>query len=273
MHLSTRLPGNFWVVEVRRPAPWPRCPIATRARGPRSSWTAAAGITLLAPYPLRRHAAGAVAIVDRGAAASRTRAAVPRTGRPPDSLQLRHSAVAAVDVPDGVRHRAGQRGDAVGRRVRSPPSSSRGSCRRGIQIAPLLLHTASRASRITSRRTRNTSACRRRRPTASTRPGAPAIASSRSARRSCARSRLSPTIAARTSPGEGWTSLVITPDRPLRAVNGMITGLHEPRATHLAMVEQVMAAAGSARRRRTSSAPTARRSRQATCGTSSATRT
>jgi S-adenosylmethionine:tRNA ribosyltransferase-isomerase len=49
-----------------------------------------------------------------------------------------------------------------------------------------------------------------------------------------------------TSPGEGWTGLVITPERPLRAVNGLITGLHEPRATHLAMVRQVLAAAGAA---------------------------
>ena len=49
-----------------------------------------------------------------------------------------------------------------------------------------------------------------------------------------------------TSPGEGWTSLVIGRDRPLRGVNGMITGLHEPHATHLAMVEQVLAAAGCA---------------------------
>src|SRR4029079_5497534 len=46
-------------------------------------------------------------------------------------------------------------------------------------------------------------------------------------------------------PGEGWTSLVITPERRVRAVNAMITGLHEPRATHLAMVRQVIAAAGS----------------------------
>jgi S-adenosylmethionine:tRNA ribosyltransferase-isomerase len=50
----------------------------------------------------------------------------------------------------------------------------------------------------------------------------------------------------RTSAGDGWTSLVITPDRPLHAVNAMVTGLHEPRATHLAMVQQVMAAAGGA---------------------------
>jgi S-adenosylmethionine:tRNA ribosyltransferase-isomerase len=47
-----------------------------------------------------------------------------------------------------------------------------------------------------------------------------------------------------TSPGEGWTSLVITPDRSLRAVTAMITGFHEPRATHLAIVRQVIVAAG-----------------------------
>jgi S-adenosylmethionine:tRNA ribosyltransferase-isomerase len=35
----------------------------------------------------------------------------------------------------------------------------------------------------------------------------------------------------------GWTDLVITPDRQLRAVDGLLTGLHEPKATHLAMLE------------------------------------
>ncbi len=40
-----------------------------------------------------------------------------------------------------------------------------------------------------------------------------------------------------THPGEGWTRLVITPERGIRAVNGLLTGLHEPRATHLAMLE------------------------------------
>ena len=42
-------------------------------------------------------------------------------------------------------------------------------------------------------------------------------------------------------PGQGWTSLVITPDRPVRSVNGLITGLHEPRATHLAILQQIAA--------------------------------
>ncbi|MFN8371663.1 MAG: S-adenosylmethionine:tRNA ribosyltransferase-isomerase [Anaerolineae bacterium] len=40
-----------------------------------------------------------------------------------------------------------------------------------------------------------------------------------------------------THPGEGWTRVIITPQRGIRAVNAMLTGMHEPRATHLAMLE------------------------------------
>jgi S-adenosylmethionine:tRNA ribosyltransferase-isomerase len=36
--------------------------------------------------------------------------------------------------------------------------------------------------------------------------------------------------------GEGWTDLVITPERGLRAVDGLLTGFHEPRSTHLSML-------------------------------------
>jgi S-adenosylmethionine:tRNA ribosyltransferase-isomerase len=43
------------------------------------------------------------------------------------------------------------------------------------------------------------------------------------------------------APGGGWTSLVITPERSLRVVDGVITGWHEPEASHLALLE---AAAG-----------------------------
>jgi S-adenosylmethionine:tRNA ribosyltransferase-isomerase len=43
--------------------------------------------------------------------------------------------------------------------------------------------------------------------------------------------------------GQGWTELVITPERGLRAVDAIITGWHEPQATHLRMLE---AAAGEA---------------------------
>ncbi|HVO41930.1 MAG TPA: S-adenosylmethionine:tRNA ribosyltransferase-isomerase [Aggregatilineales bacterium] len=40
-------------------------------------------------------------------------------------------------------------------------------------------------------------------------------------------------------PGEGWTSLVITPDHKIRLVDALLTGLHEPKASHLAMLESL----------------------------------
>jgi S-adenosylmethionine:tRNA ribosyltransferase-isomerase len=40
-------------------------------------------------------------------------------------------------------------------------------------------------------------------------------------------------------PGEGWTSVVVTPERPPRAVDGLITGWHEPESSHLLMLEAV----------------------------------
>jgi S-adenosylmethionine:tRNA ribosyltransferase-isomerase len=39
-----------------------------------------------------------------------------------------------------------------------------------------------------------------------------------------------------THGGEGWTDLVVTPERGARAVDGLLTGLHEPRASHLLML-------------------------------------
>ncbi len=43
------------------------------------------------------------------------------------------------------------------------------------------------------------------------------------------------------APDEGWTSLVVTPDRGLRTVDGLVTGWHEPAASHIQLLE---AAAG-----------------------------
>jgi len=39
--------------------------------------------------------------------------------------------------------------------------------------------------------------------------------------------------------GEGWTDLVVSPERGVRVVDALITGFHEPRASHLAMLEAI----------------------------------
>ncbi|GJF27662.1 S-adenosylmethionine:tRNA ribosyltransferase-isomerase [Kitasatospora sp. NE20-6] len=38
---------------------------------------------------------------------------------------------------------------------------------------------------------------------------------------------------------DGWTDLVVTPGRGVRAVDGLLTGWHEPEASHLLMLEAV----------------------------------
>ncbi len=40
-------------------------------------------------------------------------------------------------------------------------------------------------------------------------------------------------------PRSGWTELVISPDRPVRVVDGLVTGWHNPDASHLLLVESV----------------------------------
>jgi S-adenosylmethionine:tRNA ribosyltransferase-isomerase len=39
--------------------------------------------------------------------------------------------------------------------------------------------------------------------------------------------------------GEGWTALVVTPARGVRIVDGLLTGWHEPEASHLDMLEAI----------------------------------
>jgi S-adenosylmethionine:tRNA ribosyltransferase-isomerase len=42
--------------------------------------------------------------------------------------------------------------------------------------------------------------------------------------------------------GEGWTDLVLSPDRPARVVDGLITGWHTPESSHLLLLEAVAGA-------------------------------
>jgi S-adenosylmethionine:tRNA ribosyltransferase-isomerase len=40
-------------------------------------------------------------------------------------------------------------------------------------------------------------------------------------------------------PSSGWTELVITPERGVRVVSGLVTGWHPPKASHLLLLEAV----------------------------------
>ena len=38
----------------------------------------------------------------------------------------------------------------------------------------------------------------------------------------------------------GWTDVVITPERGVRVIDGLLTGFHEPGASHLWMLEAII---------------------------------
>jgi S-adenosylmethionine:tRNA ribosyltransferase-isomerase len=43
----------------------------------------------------------------------------------------------------------------------------------------------------------------------------------------------------RVIPTRGWTDLVVTPERGVRVVDGLLTGFHEPEASHLSMLAAI----------------------------------
>ena len=239
VHLSTRLPGGFWSAEVRRRgvAGAASLPFMDVRAGMRLRLPADGGITLLAPYPLRSMSARSrlwIAALELPVAAAPYLAehgAPIRYGyvkQPwPGSM---YQTVFATESGSAEMPSAG--------RPFTPELVTR-LVSRGIEIAPVLLHTgvASLESHEppyeefyrVPRRTAE-------RVTAARRAGSRVVAVGTTVVRA-----LETVTDERgdTFPGEGWTNLVITPDRPLRSVTGLITGLHEPRATHLAMLERV----------------------------------
>jgi S-adenosylmethionine:tRNA ribosyltransferase-isomerase len=243
VHLSTKLPGGFWVIEVRRPGPVASLPYREARAGTNDEFEGGGCVTLLAPYPF----------VDRLESQSRLWIAALELGEPvlpyldrfgspirygyvpaswPDSMYQTVFATepGSAEMPSAARPFTAE---LVTRLISS-----------GIQIAPLVLHTGVASLedheppyeefyRVSGETAERVNAARD--------AGRRVIAVGTTVVRALE------TVTDRrgmVAAGEGWTGLVIGRERPLRAVNGMITGFHEPHATHLAMIEQVIVAAG-----------------------------
>ncbi len=242
VHLSTHLGGTRWVVEVREPCgfgsrPHPVdhgmvIPLAAgglaRLRFPYSSATDAGGTRLwqadvVTPGPLADFLAGEGRPIRYGC----TDTAWPIGDYQTD---LRHD--------DRGRPRPRFGGDAVRRptlhaRARRAPALDAASTSLPSRCTP-----ACPPSRRTNRPTPSATGCPP--TTAQTvndahQEGRRVIAVGTTATRALE------TDAAdgRARPGEGWTELVITPERGLEVVDGIISGWHEPEASHLLLMEAV----------------------------------
>jgi S-adenosylmethionine:tRNA ribosyltransferase-isomerase len=252
LHLSTHLPADLWVVEVRLPAETATKPFYDAEAGETLQLPGGATVTLHIPY---------------------SRQPVKTVPSPPNTLSFPgiqkkgHTRlwIATLQLPFPIHNYLARYGFPIRYGyvkqqwpvsyyqtvyATDPGSAEMPSAGRaftpelitqlvahGIQIAPLILHTGVASLeeheppyeeyyRVPLETARHVNSARK--------AGKRVIAVGTTVVRAL---ETVTDIEGTTHPGEGWTSLVITPQRGLRAVNAMLTGLHEPYASHLAMLE------------------------------------
>jgi S-adenosylmethionine:tRNA ribosyltransferase-isomerase len=234
LHLSTEQPGGFWVVEPRLPAG----PGTTRflGRPPNRLLLEGGGrADLLAPYP---------------AGTGLTRLWLAQLTLP----QSTFDHLATHGQPIRYAHAAGawplEAYQSVFSRVPGSvemPSAARPFTEalvtdlvmRGIAVAPVTLHTG-----VSSQEAGEA-------PYAERYVVPPVTAAAVNAARAEGRRVIAvgTTVVralestaddrGRSHPGHGWTELVVTPERGVRVVDGLVTGWHEPESSHLAMLAAI----------------------------------
>ncbi|MGH9282789.1 MAG: S-adenosylmethionine:tRNA ribosyltransferase-isomerase, partial [Acidimicrobiales bacterium] len=235
LHLSGELPGGLRLVELRRPNGAGSLPF-TEAQPGSVELPAGGRATLLAPYPL--------------------------DGPGPNRLWVAH-----LDLPGRVRPYLAEHGRPI--RYGTPeqpwpldayqtvfatepgsaemPSAARGFTAelvtalvaKGVVFAPIVLHCG-----VSSPEAGEAPQPERYRVPATT---AAVVNAARDAGHVIVAVGTTATRALETvagpdgtvHAGEGWTELVVTPERGVRAIDGLITGWHEPEASHLDLVEAV----------------------------------
>jgi S-adenosylmethionine:tRNA ribosyltransferase-isomerase len=235
VHLSTHLGANVWVVELRRPSgaatePWGADVTGAQLRLP-------AGGRLSVHGPFLTSGRLFMARLDVPHAAGSLLAYLARHGRP-----IRYGY-----VPEGWPIEAYQTVFATEPGSAEMPSASRPFTPEavtrlvsaGVGFAPVLLHTGVaslesheppypeffRVPEVTARRVRETRAA-----------GGRVIAIGTTAVRAI---ESAADCAGTVTAARGWTDVVITPERGVRVVDGLISGWHEPRASHLQMLEAI----------------------------------
>jgi S-adenosylmethionine:tRNA ribosyltransferase-isomerase len=105
VHLSTRLPGDIWTLELRQPGPHGTLPFRDGIVGENITLPAGATATLLAPYATATR--GWRAALAGGAGASMPTGGLSRPARLSHSLCIRAASLAEQILSDGLCDRDG----------------------------------------------------------------------------------------------------------------------------------------------------------------------
>ena len=239
VHLANRLADGTRVVELRTP-PYAAVPVLDGRAGERIALPAGASVELIVPYPEPGSSpSGEVNRLWRGRLQTPTRVGdyLETHARPISYGYLRESfpitayqtifalCPGSAEMPSAARPFSAE---LVARLVA-----------RGVTFAPVTLHTGVSSQEAhegpqaewfeVSRTTADLVNAARQRGSRLVAVGTTTTRAIESAA----------TEDGRVEPTSGWTELVITPDRPVRVVNGLVTGWHNPDASHLLLVESV----------------------------------
>ncbi len=223
LHLSSHLPADLWVVEPRH---------TNVAAGDRLSLPDGGAAALLAPYPHSR------------------RLWVARLDLPAPLLEYLHRWGRPITYPY-VRGRwpidayqtifAREPGSAEMPSAGRPftPRILERLARRGVSIATVTLHTG--VASLEQDELPYEEPCRVPRETAEAVEAARAtggrvIAVGTTVVRALESAADGEGL---VTASNGWTDLIVTPERGVKVVDGLLTGFHEPKATHLAMLEAI----------------------------------
>ena len=233
LHLSTERPDGTWLVELRRNANKATVPYAGGAPGDRHSLPGGAEVLLLQRFSRER-----LWIAELRTDGFRSA---------PDFLRRHGRPIRYGYVPAPWPLSAYQTVFATHPGSAEMPSAGRPFTDRlvtrlvaaGVQLVPVLLHTG-----VAS-------------PEAHERPYPERFAVSATTARIVNQTRAAGgrvvavgTTAVRAlesasgddgvvRPHAGWTELIVTPERGVRAVDGLLTGFHEPRASHLDLLAAI----------------------------------
>jgi S-adenosylmethionine:tRNA ribosyltransferase-isomerase len=238
LHLSTHLPADLWIVELRQPDRTATKPFYDGRAGETLRLPGGVTATLHTPY-LPEHRLTSGGPIRLWIATLHIRCPLEdylaQYGFPIRYSYVKQSWPASYYQTVYATEMGSAEMPSAGRAF--TPELITQLVAKGIQVAPLILHTGVaslesheppyeefyRVPLATARMVNTTHAARKR-----------VVAVGTTVVRALETVTDTDGI---THPDEGWTRLVITPARGIRAVKGLLTGLHEPCATHLAMLQ------------------------------------
>jgi S-adenosylmethionine:tRNA ribosyltransferase-isomerase len=232
LHVSAELADGSWVVEPRRPAGGSSSPYDPADTPARPGWRVAVPegtVTFLRPYTTRLWVAHAAVPGGRVAYLHRHGRPIRYDYTDRDWPLAAYQTVFATEPGSAEMPSAGRP---------FTRETLAGLATRGVLVAPVTLHTGVASPEASEKPYPEPYAvpeCTAR-LVAGTRAGGGRVVAVGT---TVVRALESAAAGGRLRAAAGWTDLVIGPGYPLAAVDGLLTGLHEPRASHLLMLTAV----------------------------------